>query len=317
MPKYRNRLPQLSDKLFLNDGGLETTLIYDDGLELPEFASFHLMRNSAGRDALTRYYERHAAIAVAHGVGFLLESPTWRASADWGAKIGYSTDDLDAVNRQAIEMMVDIRQRMETDRTPMPISGLMGPRADAYSPEVLMGAAEAEAYHTRQIASFAASEADMVSAATLNHVGEAIGLTRAAVAADIPVSVSFTVETDGRLPTGQSLGDAIQEVDAATDRAPAYFMINCAHPTHFADTLARGGEWVKRLGGLQANASAKSHAELDAATELDAGDPVAFGAEYAELIGRHTHINVLGGCCGTDHRHIDHVGAACIHAHAA
>jgi S-methylmethionine-dependent homocysteine/selenocysteine methylase len=125
------------------------------------------------------------------------------------------------------------------------------------------------------------------------------------------VVISFTVETDGKLPTGQDLRDGIAEVDAATGRAPAYYMINCAHPTHFSATLSERDVWSKRVRGIRANASKRSHQGLNDAPDLDAGDPAELGSEYRDLLRRHPHINVLGGCCGTDHRHIECISLAC------
>jgi S-methylmethionine-dependent homocysteine/selenocysteine methylase len=311
MSKYRSYLPQLCGGLFLTDGGIETTLIFHDRLELPHFAAFHLLRERKGREALVRYYERYLAIAKAEGVGFVLESPTWRASADWGDKLGYTRNEITAANRDAIGLMLNLRAKYQTVNTPMVVSGCVGPRGDGYNPGQVTTAAEAEAYHAHQIAAWVEADADMVTAMTMTTTNEAIGITRAAMKATMPVAISFTLETDGRLPTGQTLADAIREVDAATANGPAYYMINCAHPTHFAGILESGSPWIKRLRGVRANASRRSHAELDNAPELDMGDPQELGEQYADLLARFPHINVLGGCCGTDHRHIEAISRAC------
>jgi len=310
MAKYRHHLPQLNGDLFLTDAGIETTLIFHEGLDLPYFAAFHLLKDEEGRQALKKYFRRHAAIARENGTGFILESATWRASADWGDKLGYSAQELDAANRKAIDLLHELREELETDRSPMVISGCVGPRGDGYDPGKVMSPEEAEAYHGRQIRVFAEAGADLVTAITMTNTNEAIGVTRAARAADMPVVISFTVETDGRLPTGESLKEAIEAVDRATGRRPAYFMINCAHPTHFESVL-NGESWMQRLRGIRANASKRSHAELDEAEELDDGDPVELGAQYRDLRRRFGHINVLGGCCGTDHRHIEQICGAC------
>ncbi len=311
MTTFRNSLPQLGNLLFLTDGGIETTLIFHEGLELPYFAAFHLLRDPKGRDALVRYYERYIAIAKADGLGFILESPTWRASADWGDKLGYSRDDIAAVNRQSIELMHDLKGKHESKTTPIVVSGCVGPRGDGYDPGHVMSADEAEAYHAHQIATFAAAKADMVTAITMTNASEAIGVARMAGKAGLPVAISFTLEIDGRLPTGQSLEDAIREVDVATAVGPAYYMINCAHPTHFASTLSAGASWVERIRGLRANASRMSHQELNDAPDLDAGNPIELGGQYRDILRSHPHINVLGGCCGTDHRHIESISLAC------
>ena len=311
MAKYRARLPQEDGGLFLTDAGIETTLIFEHGLDLPYFAAFALLKEESGRQALRAYFERHAAIAKAKGLGFVLESPTWRASADWGAKLGYSKSALAEANRAAIDMMAALRARFESEGAPFVISGCVGPRGDGYDPGKVMSEKEAEAYHGEQIGVFAQSDADLVTAITMTNVPEAIGVARAARAAGMPVVISFTTETDGRLPTGERLKSAIEAVDEATEQAPAYYMINCAHPAHFEHVLGAGEAWTLRLGGLRANASKRSHAELDNAQDLDDGDPDALALGYAALRRRLPRITVLGGCCGTDHRHIARIGEVC------
>jgi homocysteine S-methyltransferase len=311
MAKYRHHLPQLSDRLFLTDGGIETSLIFLDGFDLPMFAAFDLFKTERGVEGLREYFVRHASIAREHGLGFVLESPTWRASPDWANALGYSAAQLTRVNRQAIDMMVGLRARFETDRSPMVISGCVGPRGDGYDPGRKMSVEEAADYHAFQAEVFADGEADMITAITMNYVEEAIGLTRAAVAAGMPSAISFTLETDGTLPTGQPLADAIAEVDDASDGAPAYYMINCAHPTHFDHLMATRSAWQDRIRGLRANASKRSHAELDEATELDSGDPVELADQYVAMRQRLPNLTVLGGCCGTDHRHIEQIALAC------
>ena len=309
--KYRHRLPQLDGDLFLTDGGIETTLIFHDGFELPLFAAFTLFDSERGRAALRAYFDRYAALAVAKGAGFVLENPTWRANPDWAAKLGYGRDRLADINRAAIGMMRAVRAQHETERSPFVISGCIGPRGDGYDPGALMRADDAQDYHAWQIGVLKDAGADLVSAFTMTNIGEAVGIVCAAKAADIRCVISFTLETDGRLPSGESLGHAIATVDRATNRAPAYYMINCAHPAHFSDVLEDGAAWTRRLRGMRANASRKSHSELDNCTELDAGDLQELGEQYAELLQRFPQINVLGGCCGTDHRHVSCIASSC------
>ena len=301
----------MNDGLFLTDGGIETTLIYQEGFALPFFAAFPLLDSARGLAALRRYYTRHASIARDRRVGFVLESPTWRASADWGARLGYSRRALAAINRTAVSLMRQLRRELETDRSPMVVSGCIGPRGDGYRPDAVMTAAAAQGYHGDQIRTFAAAGADLTTAITMTNSGEAIGIVRAARAEGLPVVISFTVETDGRLPSGETLAEAIDVVDGETDGAAEHFMINCAHPSHFANVLADGSTWVTRIRGIRANASTCSHAELDEATTLDAGDPVDLARWYRRLRERFGHLTVLGGCCGTDHRHIEHICDAC------
>jgi S-methylmethionine-dependent homocysteine/selenocysteine methylase len=304
MARYRHDLPQLSHHLFLTDGGLETTLIFHQGLDLPEFAAFDLFRHGEGQRALETYFRTYAELATQNQVGLVLESATWRANPDWAAKLGYSPAALTQVNHQAIQLLQAIRDEYETRRSPIVISGCLGPQGDGYNPESFMTAEAAQAYHQAQIAAFRDAGADLVTAMTMTYVQEALGITRAAQAVDMPVVISFTVETDGRLPSGQALGDAIAQVDAATHNGPAYYMINCAHPTHFASVLPKDEPWLARIHGLRANASTKSHAELDEAEALDDGNPEELGRQYRELKRVLRHLNVLGGCCGTDDRHV-------------
>lgn len=312
MPADRATLPQLEYRPFLTDGGLETTLIFKEGIDLPEFAAFVLLDTADGQDRLRRYFERHAEIARAAGCGFIAEAPTWRASPGWARGLGYDSDALDAINSRAIALLADLRDRCGWDRGEYVISGCIGPRDDGYDASGGISAEEAERYHAEQIASFARGEADLVTAMTLTSTAEAVGITRAARSAGIPVVISFTLETGGCLPSGERLGEAILEVDAQTASGPAYYMINCAHPAHFGPVLEAGGSWLSRLRGIRANASRKSHAELDAAPELDDGDPDELASEYATLIARIPSLTILGGCCGTDERHIDRIARACV-----
>jgi len=304
MPRA-SELPRLAgDRLFITDGGMETTLIFHRGIDLPDFAAFDLLKDEAGVAALRAYYEPYVAVAREHGVGAVLDTPTWRASADWGARLGYSPAGLEAANRRAVELAEEVRSAPANRDVAIVVNGAIGPRGDGYDPQTLMSADEAENYHRAQVQTFAGTSADMVTALTMTHAEEAIGIARAAASAGVPAAISFTVETDGRLPSGQPLGDAVEQVDADTGDAPAYYMINCAHPSHFAPALEDGGAWIERVGGVRANASRKSHAELDEAETLDEGDPVELGADYRALRPRLPAVRVVGGCCGTDHRHV-------------
>lgn len=311
MAKYRHALPQMQGGIFLSDGGMETTLIFHEGLELPHFAAFPLLASEEGKRLLVRYYERYLAIAKRRGVGFVLDSATWRANPDWGAKLGYGPEALRQANQASVRLLETLRARWESVATPCVISGAIGPRGDGYKAG-LMGAAEAEDYHGAQIAAFAESEADMVAAYTLGTVEEAVGIARAAKAHGMPCAISFTVETDGRLVSGRSLRDAVESVDARTGGAPLYYMINCAHPSHFEQALEAGEAWIRRVHGIRANASTLSHAELDESETLDEGDPADLGRRYARLRNSFPGMRILGGCCGTDHRHVAAVCEACL-----
>lgn len=307
---FHSRLATPGGRPFLTDAGLETDLIFNEGIDLPEFSAVTLLRTTEGRAALERYYERYVAIARSAGFGLVLESPTWRSSADWAPRLGYSPDELRTANAEAIALMLEIRDRHSSLELPMLVSGCVGPRGDGYVAGELMSPEEAEAYHREQIAVMVQAGAQVVSAITMTNVAEAVGIARAAAKLGVPVVISFTVETDGRLPTGQSLEEAITQTDLATDSAPAYFMINCAHPTHFDGVLASGGEWTRRIGGIRANASRCSHAELNEAAELDRGDPQDLALRYRELSDRLPSLRVFGGCCGTDHTHVAAIAEA-------
>jgi S-methylmethionine-dependent homocysteine/selenocysteine methylase len=310
-----NRLPQLDGGLFLTDGGLETTLIFHRGIELPLFASFTLLGDPDGERALRDYFEPYLALAATDDAGFILDTATWRASSRWAGELGYPLEQLDRLNRRAVELCEELRSEHESRiAAPIVISGVIGPQDDGYQPQQLLSADQAAEYHATQITTFADTAADLISAITMTYVDEAIGVTRAAAAAGMPAVVSFTVETDGRLPSGQDLGEAIEQVDAETDPGPAYYMINCAHPTHFAGVLDADAPWAAKVRGVRANASTMSHAELDEATELDAGDPADLAQRYVALAEQLPNLGVLGGCCGTDDRHVGAIGEAWRHA---
>ncbi len=310
--KYRHALPQLNGTQMITDGGLETTLVFHEGIDLPYFAAFKALETDEGIRIMDAYMTRFAKLAVAEKRGFVMDTPTWRASARWGGEMWMTQNSLREIHREAIATLNKLRSTYETPSSPFVINGVIGPQDDGYSPATKLSADNAEQYHQVQVKWFAELGADMVSALTMTYVDEALGIARAAKAAGIPLAISFTVETDGRLPSGEALGDAIAAVDAATDSAPAYYMINCAHPDHFADVLK--GDWTSRIMGIRANASRLSHAELDAAETLDDGDPDELGMLYGGLSALLPNLTVIGGCCGTDHRH---VGAMCHATRAA
>lgn len=307
----RTQLPQLDGGLFLTDGGIETTLIFHRGFELPLFAAFTLLDDPAGTQTLRDYFVPYLELAAEHEAGFVLESPTWRASPRWAQELGYSAADLERLNRGSIELLEELRSEYSPRlAAPIVISGCVGPQDDGYDPAQLLSSEQAEAYHAVQIATFAGAGADLVTAITMTYAEEAVGVVRAAAAAAIPSVISFTVETDGRLPSGQALGEAIEQVDGETGGGPAYYMLNCAHPTHFAEVLEPDARWAQRIRGLRANASTMSHAELDEAEELDRGDPADLGSRYAQLHRALPNLCVLGGCCGTDEEHVGAIAAA-------
>lgn len=302
----KDRLPQLSDGIFLTEAGLETELLFIDGFDLPEFASFPLLETEAGRSRLTDYYQKIIDLARRAGTGVVLETPTWRANPDWGEALGYSAKRLDASNRDAVRLLDDLRDA-NPDVTVV-VSGNIGPRGDGYVVGEEMVVREAAAYHRAQIDSFVAAGADLIGAMTIGYTAEAIGIIDAATDADAAVVIGFTVETDGALPSGKPLGEAIVEVDRETDGAAAYFMVNCAHPTHFAEVFSTPGPW-DRIREIRANASRMSHEELDNAEELDRGDERELASGYHMLMAALPQLAVVGGCCGTDIAHLEAISS--------
>lgn len=297
----RRPLPDGQDR-WLTDSGLETDLVFHHGVELPHFAAFVLLDDAGGQELLRNYFREHLRIAAEAGKSIVLETPTWRASPDWGQRLGYDLPRLAAINRRAVEL---VREVMATGPAPRSavVSGCVGPRRDGYAAAHRSTVAQARDYHAWQIEALAGADVDLVSGLTMTHVEEAVGLTQAAVAADVDVVVSFTVETDGTLPDGTPLHEAIALVDEQTGAAPAYYMVNCAHPDHIRTAATAPPAGFQRLRGVRANASRRSHAELDEAVELDDGDPRELAGDLLAL--REVFpLTVLGGCCGTDARHI-------------
>jgi homocysteine S-methyltransferase len=319
MSATNTRLPQQDGGWFLTDGGIETFLIFQEGIALPEFAAFVLLETHEGRESLRRYFRRYLELAAATPeTGFILESPTWRAGAAWGAKLGFDAAAMRRLNRDAIALLRELQAEYagRLGQRAIVVSGCVGPRGDGYVAGAPMTLADAEDAHRAQVDALAAAGADMITAMTMTASAEAIGVARAAAKAGAAAAIAFTVETDGRLPSGETVAAAIDAVDAdAADAgrpAPAYYMLNCAHPSHFAHVLEALGARRGRLCGVRANASRLSHAELDAATELDPGDPEELGEDYARLKADWPTLNVIGGCCGTDHRHVAAMAAALV-----
>jgi S-methylmethionine-dependent homocysteine/selenocysteine methylase len=312
MTLYRKSLPQIGNQNFLTIGGIMTTLIFLENINLPGFADFPILCTEEGRRTLARIYRAYLELANQHHVGFILSTPTWRANADWGARLGYDADALADINRSAVGFVEELRNQHAVAGLPVVLNGVIGPRGDGYATGVAMSAEEAATYHRPQIETFRNSAVDLVGASTLTYANEAIGIANAARDARMPVSISFTLGTDGRLPSGQALGSAIEETDEATGAYPAYYMINCVHPQHFEAVLKTSDAWLSRIRGIRANASTKSHAELDGASELDIGDPQDLGSRYASLCEQLPRLNIFGGCCGTDHRHLKAICQACL-----
>ena len=306
MTRYRDRLPQLSGDFFLTDAGMETDLIFNHGINIREFAAHTLLPEVAGREARARYFRHFLSLALETQAGFILDSQTWKAHMHWAEDLGATEDELRHSNQNSVEFIAGLRDEFEKNTKPIVLNGLIGPRGDAYAPEVEIAAQEAEEYHAKQIGWLAGTDIDMVTALTFTQSDEAIGVVRAANKVGLPIAVSFTVETDGNLPTQQPLNEAIDAVDKATGAGAAYFMVNCAHPDHFSNVL-ENAEWARRIRGIRCNASRKSHAELDQSETLDDGDPIEFGDQYRAIKAKMPWLNIFGGCCGSDLRHVTQI----------
>ncbi len=303
MAIHRQALPQLGKRIFLTDAGLETDLIFNHGAELPAFAAHTLLEHDRGREQLTQYFDSFLRLAHSLDAGFIMDVPTWRAQRHFAQELNVSPESLADTNHQAVEFSANLRREHAANSQPIVLNAVIGPKGDAYVQEEQMTPDEATRYHSEQINWLKDTEADMITALTFTNSAEAIGVVRAANMAAIPVAVSFTVETDGCLPSGQRLDDAIEEVDAATGQTAAYFMINCAHPTHFAASLD-SSSIRNRIRGLRCNASKMSHEELDCCEQLDDGNPIELAADYQKLMSSLPNLCVIGGCCGTDLRHV-------------
>jgi len=307
--KYRKELPQLSGDLFLADAGIETDLIFNHGVEIREFASHTLLPNPASREIVATYFRGFLSLAKNTDAGFILDSQTWKAHLHWAEDLGTTEQELCLANKDSIAFIAKLRDEYSTNSKPIVLNGVIGPRGDAYAPEAKVAAEEAEEYHAKQIAWLAETEVDMVTATTFTQSDEAIGVVQAARSADLPIVISFTVENDGRLPTGQPLDEAINAVDDATNTAAAYFMVNCAHPDHFFDVLD-DSDWARRIRGLRCNASRLTHAELDECEVLDDGDTEELANQYKSIAASMPWLNVFGGCCGSDLRHVAEIAKA-------
>ncbi len=295
------------DRPFLCYTGIETDLIFNQGVDLPGFATFPLLETVKGRALLAKSYMAQVDLAREFGCGVMFESATWVANKDRAAAIGYGVSLLEQINLDAVQFIRELSDNVGD--VPIVLSAQVGPRGDGYKPNNQMDDNEAEQYHAVQIAQLAKVKPDIVSAFTISYPEEAIGIVRAAQKHQLPIAISFTVEIDGLLPTGMPLGEALDAVDAATDSYAEYFLINCAHPEHFLPNLD-DGPWIERLAGMVANASRCSHAELDEASELDDGDPKELGAYFSMIRNAYPHMRIFGGCCGTDMRHMREIAKA-------
>lgn len=297
---------------YLTEGGQETELMYKHGHELPEFAMYPLLDDARAVADLTTMYERYLEVAAEQGMVALMGGLDYRASPDWAAKLGISPEGLEDFQLRCIGFLRDVARPFAGQVPEILFAGIVGPRGDAYGREHTMGADEAEDYHSVQLRTLREAGVDLVSAMTFNSVPEAVGLARAAAAAGLPLSLSFVVDTSGRLRTGPTLRKAIEAVDEqAGDARPDFFGINCAHPLEFEPALYPAGDWLRRLRSLRPNASAADKISLCQIGHLEAGDPGELGRQMGALAGRLPHVDVWGGCCGTWDDHLRAIATGC------
>jgi homocysteine S-methyltransferase len=324
MPDHlgRDRVREIvtSDKTFMTFAGIETYLMFLQRFPLREFCAFEVLDHDDAWEQTSREFLRPIADACArNGHGLIADSFVWRASPAYVAQLGYREADVSRFNREGVRRVRKLISEWRAEAgvsdtaTPVIVSADVGPRGDAYQGgEISID--EAVAYHTPQMQALADSEVDLVVALTMTSVNETVGLARVAKEHGVPIGVSATVETDGSLPTGWSLAEFVMRVDDATDGYPVFHMVNCAHPQHLAPTLAAaresGAPWVDRIKGFRANASTRSHDELDNSPELDRGDVADLAKQMA---GMHADfsLKIVGGCCGTDAEHIQAIAKAC------
>lgn len=282
------------------DGGIETTLMDRLGQELREFAAFELLATAEGREALRTYYGEYVDLAAQQQRPLVLDTPTWRANADWGDRLGYDLEDLDAINADAVALVRQVIEDAETEGVTVEVNGCVGPRYDDhYASQDNMTAEESESYYGVQVRALAAAGADRITLVTTMSVAEGIGVVRAAVAERIPVAVSFVVGDDGRLASGDSVAEAIAQIDAATDAVALGYLVNCAHPSEVEQGLAACADdaYLNRIIGFRLNA-AKEH-------EPESPErPENFAELQAGLKRYARNATVFGGCCGTDVQHI-------------
>ncbi len=303
----KNKLIESNSDHILTDGGLETTLIFHYGIDLNHFAAFELLKNEDGKQALKSYYNPYLDVAKKYNSTFLLDTPTWRANQDWADKLGISKNELRYLNIESVNFIKQLVKAHSIKNNSVIINGVIGPRGDGYIAENCMTAKEAVNYHSSQIGAFSHSNVDMITAVTMNYIDEALGIALAAKHFGLHVAISFTVETNGKLPNGENLKDSIEKIDTLTQNYVSHYMINCAHPEHFNHVLKKDGNWKNRIKGIRANASTKSHAELDECEILDVGDKHLLATNYMKLKELLPNLKIIGGCCGTDHSHIEYI----------
>ena len=299
--------PRLKDKIYLTEGGTETEILYKWGYALPEFAMFPLLDNPEADAVIRDMYRRYFDVAAEHNTGMLVLGHDYRASPDWGAKLGYSPEGLAEMERRTVRFLDEIRAEYSAKVTDAYIAGCIGPRGDAYGTGAEIGENEAEDYHSVQLPTLRETPADMAIAVTFNNIPEAVGVIRAAEGIGLPIGVSLTLTTESRLRSGPTLRKAVETIDERTNGAAAWFGTNCSHPLEFEPALADEGPWIERLRYMRPNAVKMEKLALCKLGHLEDGDPVELGHQMGDLARRYPQMDLLGGCCGTDERHLDEI----------
>jgi homocysteine S-methyltransferase len=299
--------PRLENKFYLTEGGTETEILYKWGYELPEFAMFTLLENAEANECVLGMYRRYFDVAEAYGTGILVTGHDYRASPDWARKLGYSLKGLTEMQHRTIQFLTDIRAEYEGRVSDVYVSGCIGPRGDAYGTGGGISEAESEDYHSVQLSNLVETDADMAIAQTFNNIPEAIGVVRAATAIGIPIGVCLTLTTDALLRSGPTLKEAVETIDDRTGGAAAWFGTNCSHPVEFEPAISEAGAWAERLRYIRPNATQMEKIALCKLGHLEDGDPVELGHQIGDVARRFPNADILGGCCGTDERHLGEI----------
>jgi homocysteine S-methyltransferase len=306
--------PQENDVIYLAEGGQETEIMYRHGHDLPEFAMYPLLENPEAVADLKQMYARVLDIAAECGFAAMICGLDYRASPDWGEKLGYSRSGLAEALEASIAFLRDVAEPYQGQIDRILIGGSIGPRGDAYSLNRTITADEAEDYHGFQLEVLQRVGVDFASAMTFNNVAEAIGVSRAAARVGLPLSMGFVLDNNHRLKSGASLREAVEAVDAEAGNAkPDFYGINCSHPLEFEPAL-ESGDWILRLRSLRPNASARDKMDLCKIGHLEEGDPVDLGHRMGALAKRLPHVDIFGGCCGTWDKHLCEIARNVIRA---
>ncbi len=297
------RRPGLS---WLTEGGIETEIMYKWGHDMPHFAMFPLLERAAAAADIRGMYRRYLDVAARHGFAALIGGFDYRASPDWGALLGYSDEGLAEANLRSIDFLRGLAREYRDGLPDARIAGYVGPRGDAYSLNRTITEDEAAEYHAVQLATLKRAGVDLAWAVTFNNPAEARGVVRAAREIGVPLALSFSLTSSSRLASGQTLAEAVQSVDAASDGYPAFYALNCSHPLEFEPALTPGA-WQDRLRCIRPNAARIDKIALCKLGHLEEGDPHELGRQMADVARRFPQMDIWGGCCGTCESHLEEI----------